>query len=893
MPYTCGMLKFARHHRYFAAFLAGTLLYLLACLPAIAYRGGFFYYFGDYVFQTIEFYMSAHQAVADGYLWWNPNIELGGSMAGSYGFYLWGSPFFWASMLLPTSAVPYALPAIMALRYGTATCTAFLWVRQFTRTDRAALIGALLYAFSGFQAVNIVFSHFHDVTAFFPLYLYGFDRLMREERHAGTLFALGTALMACINYYFFFGEVVFLAIYYLIRYRAWRPAAARRALRELRLRQKAGGGKRDPLLQRDDKGVWTTRAMRALRAADPSLADSELRRRSRNRRLLAAACAYGFLGVLLAAAFLVQTVGGVMGNSRISSHISGDDLLAFREPTTFWSIVKSAFLVPELMGRQSLFNNSEIQWASVSLYLPCLSLAGVIAYILKTRQGRGGACADWKVRLIAALGAMAVIPGLSALFSAMNSTFYARWYYLPVLVAAAMSAEALERAGTRNLKRGATAVLAATLFFLAFGFLPGQAEPIANGLLSVPGNFKYYALIIVSTLAMLVFLWLLLVNRSTRPQGSNLASWSAAGAIAFCCALSTGCVLLDGCLVYSNGEAENFEVQCLQNAPDVDESSYARVETDDSAQNWALIWGLPVNRTFLSTPASSTFDIYETFEDGRMQESNIDMSHAGLRHLMSTRYYLRNITKADPPSSDLFGGLFGSSSSVPLVEDAASDDDAGSATPSGYERTGETDGFAVYETRHFIPMGFTFDTFMTERAYTQLRKNSHLPSIAADRLLVKDLILTDEQAERYGHLLQEDESMPESAMTLNRFFDYADERAASACSAFGADPGGYTASISLDRENLVFFSIPYDRGFKAFVDGQPAALEKVDYGFMAVDVPAGTHEIRLAWHPWGIEFGIAGSAAATIILAMLALRERRRRPSASDRLGGAHVQRGA
>ena len=99
------MMSLGRKERYnyIWVFLSGVVLYLLSVLPSVIYRGGLFYYYGDYNFQTIEFYTSAVEAVKNGFLYWNPNIEWGSSMAGAYAFYLWGSPFFWISTLFPVA----------------------------------------------------------------------------------------------------------------------------------------------------------------------------------------------------------------------------------------------------------------------------------------------------------------------------------------------------------------------------------------------------------------------------------------------------------------------------------------------------------------------------------------------------------------------------------------------------------------------------------------------------------------------------------------------------------------------------------------------------------------------------------------------------------------------
>ena len=118
---------------------------------------------------------------ASGRVLWNPLFDLGGNMTGTYAFYLWGSPFFWLTIPFPESWLPYMTPGPMALKFGTAAAASCMWIRTQTRSDKAAVLGAFLYAFSGFQACNIVFQHFHDVTAFFPLYLLAIDRFVSGE----------------------------------------------------------------------------------------------------------------------------------------------------------------------------------------------------------------------------------------------------------------------------------------------------------------------------------------------------------------------------------------------------------------------------------------------------------------------------------------------------------------------------------------------------------------------------------------------------------------------------------------------------------------------------------------------------------------------------------------
>ena len=167
---------------YLKVFIGGMLVYLLAVLPFLIYRKGLFFYYGDYNVQQVPFLIFAHRAVREGRLFWNPLVDLGGNMTGSFAFYLWGSPFFWLTIPFPESWLPRMMPFLMALKSGTAAAASCAWIRTQTRSDKAAVVGAFLYAFSGFQASNIVFQHFHDVTAFFPLYLLAFDRFVTGSR---------------------------------------------------------------------------------------------------------------------------------------------------------------------------------------------------------------------------------------------------------------------------------------------------------------------------------------------------------------------------------------------------------------------------------------------------------------------------------------------------------------------------------------------------------------------------------------------------------------------------------------------------------------------------------------------------------------------------------------
>lgn len=831
-------------------FLGGVLIYLLAVLPFLIRYKGLFFYYGDYNVQQVPFLIFAHRAVRRGHFFWNPLVDLGGNMAGTFAFYLWGSPFFWLTIPFPEAWLPYMMPGLMALKYGTAAATAGTWIRTQTRSDRAAALGGLLYTFSGFQACNIVFQHFHDATAFFPLYLLAFDRFVEAWRRpdimpvslhdrdsaaaaedadaepggnasagqagekkikkrepGGSLFdrcgfILMTAWMSVINYYFFFGQVIFFVLYYFVR-----------------------------------QGIRLARA-EGIRALAADLV-----------RILAG----GMTGLMLAAFFLVQSAGGILGNTRVGKVLSGYDLIAYTDSTTPLAILKTFFMVPDLVARGTLFTSDNIRNGSLGFYLPCFAMAGVFAFWILRRH-------SWKKTLLGILMVMAFVPVLNASFSAFNSNFYVRWFYMPVLLCACMTAEALEEEESAAFTRGAGLSLACTALFILFCFLPVQ-EDGKWSFTAICENRKLLTTEIEATLlgaaclAIVVFL--------KRRGAVLLRRLFSAGTLCMlltvvCCVTSTQAVLHNGTSLISYSGYEKWKKQMLGPGPlaglDGDpaagaegEGTFCRVETDSTSTNYEMVWGYPTMHCFESTVHPSIFRWYRGIGMIRTVESTLPEERIGARAIMSVRYDLKNT----------------------LVKKADAGDEAEHL--QGYSLVSDDAGYDVYETENFIPMGFSFDRYMTEENYDRLENGS-----VSDRILVRDIVLSEEMADKYGDLLEEDTDTLPGEMPYWEFAQNCRERAASACTDFAFDTSGFHATAQMERANLLLFSIPYDRGFSATVDGRPADVERADFGLTAIFVPEGEHEIRVTYMPPGFIPCCAVSVLTALALAAHALYTKRR-----------------
>lgn len=753
--------------RYLLAFLLGFGSLLVVILPIIIADGGYYIYYGDYNSQQIPFYNLANDAVRSGSFGWNWYTDLGVNFIGSYAFYLLGSPFFWLTTILPRSWVTFAMPVLLCMKHGIASLTAYAYIRRFVRSPHAAMIGGLLYAFSGFQLFNIFFNHFQDVTAFFPLLLIAMEELVNQNRRG--VFALSVALLAAINYFFFTGQVVFLVLYFIVR-----------------------------CSSKDFHASLKKFFLVLLEAV---------------------------IGVMIACVILLPSALAILANNRVSEHLFGMDMVAYSDRTRIWRILLSLFLIPDVPARPNLFSSDFGKWASIGGYLPMFSMAGVLAF-LKQRDGH------WAKRITVICAVCACVPILNSAFYALNGSYYARWFYMPILILALMTAYSLDNRQI-DWKYGFRICFIFFAAFAAISLLPTKEDDEIHWFSFAEYPFHFYLVLLICTAGLAVSIYLLRCRKKHKPFLKQAM------------ALTTGfCVACTMAVVYFGAfepfRARTYVDQAIDPEQEislsVSEDNFFRIDISENCDNYPMLWKLPSMRTFHSVVPASIMDFYKELGITRDVASRADTSYYALRGLLSVEYYYQQqeigkIT-ADTPTCDLPGFV--------------------------YDTT--ENGFYRFKNTAYVPMGFTFDYYLSKGMWdgtsTSYRTN----------LLMRALVLSNKQIEKYGSYMQPI-SNNNVQMTEEEYLQECSNRAASACDSFRYDSSGFTATISLESPNLVFFSVPYDEGWTATVNGKPADVEEVDNGFMAVAAEAGDNTIAFHYTTPGLHAGAALTAGGVILFA--------------------------
>ena len=744
----------------------------LIFLPFYLLDGGFFHYAGDFNSQQISFYRymngflkgagcpAGYGGVKNTFSW---ATDLGSGTMNAYSFYLYGSPFFWFSLLFPQNWLPYLMVPLLVLKFAVAGGGAYLYLHRYVKDPNFAVLGAALYAFSGWGLYNIFFNHFIDVLALFPWMLWALDETIYEHRHGW--FAFWVAVNLLNNYFFFVGQVLFLVIYFVCKLSAG----------EFRLTPRLFG----------------------------QLAFESL------------------LGVALGFVVLWPTVLSVLQNPRTIDLSSGWGFLTYSKPQQYLAILLSWVLPPDSPYMTSIWSEGIIKWTSMTAYLPLCSLAGVVAY-WRARQG------DSKKRIIAVCMVFALVPILNSAFYALNSSYYARWFYMPVLILAAMTVSAWEDPSL-DLTRPARSIAFVMIATLAFALVPVQdatTKEWSLGVLQNPG--QYCAVLAFGLGGLAVYHCICRRWQQRRVFARRLL----AGVLAFSCLFGIVHIGIGKFgQWYTDSDLVKQDTNALLLKNDLSEGDY-RVDTYKIHDNIGMWLDKSCLQYFGSTAAPSILSFYPALGVKRDVRSEPELSNYALRGLLSVEYLITTPEKQTD------------------FENEADD---------GWEYAFAKDGYAVYRNTNYVPMGFAYDYYLTQTEYEETAKATRA------NLLMRALVLTDEDAAVYGKYLTH---LPEGRREELYYESYVQdcrERRATAASVFQMNNSGFHAEITLEKENLVFFSVPYDDGFTAYVNGQEADIVEVDEGLMAVLCPAGENSIDFVYQPDGIRLSRALTLGGIVV----------------------------
>jgi uncharacterized membrane protein YfhO len=132
--------------------------------------------------------------------------------------------------------------------------------------------------------------------------------------------------------------------------------------------------------------------------------------------------------------------------------------------------------------------------------------------------------------------------------------------------------------------------------------------------------------------------------------------------------------------------------------------------------------------------------------------------------------------------------------------------------------------------------------------------------------LTKAIVLKNEEAEKYNGILKHLDT-DEIIWSYQNFQNDCETLKSHSCSSFTETKRGFSATFNSEKERLLFFSVPFDKGFRAFVNGVETPIINATIGFSAVEVKSGENKIEFVYTPEGLNEGAVITVSAALILA--------------------------
>lgn len=603
---------------------------------------------------------------------------------------------------------------------------------------------------------------------------------MRVNDNRKGVFALAVALMAIINYYFFASVVVFTILYFFIRC--------------------------------TDKSFTIT------------------------IRKFVCLAIEAIIGVLISAVVFLPSAISVFANPRLSETLSGIDMVVYSDQNRLYRIIQSLFMLPDMPARSNLFNSDSARWASIAAYLPMFSMAGVIAFFRGKEK-------HWAKKLSLICLIAALVPILNSAFQLFNGSYYARWFFMPVLIMALMTAYSIDDKEI-SLKKGVVPTAVVLSIFALIFLLPETDSKTGDITIGKVAEYPDLAVIqLVGTIVlfvMLVFAVYFIKNKDTRLK--RLLPMTVAAVF-----VSSAAMLWYG---IAQGPYQDYYIDHAIkgeiNLPK-QEGEFYRIDTSPNVDNWCMFWGYSSMRCFQSTVSPSIMSFYQdTMGITRNVATRAETTYYSLRQMLSVKYYLKQIEDDDKPDDFVM---------------------------EGFEYIDTQNDFYIYENQYYIPMGFVYDK------YVNIDDVLKLTTSQKTSLAMRAIFLTDRQIEEYGDIIEgfgTSYSSPRADV-----LESAEQKMQTACYYFKESPDGFEAKAKLEKESLMFFSVPYDEGFTAYVNGKRTKIENVFDGLCAIRVPAGESEIVFEYETVGLKSGLIITIAGLMMffIYMVVVRNESKKPS--------------
>lgn len=167
----------------------------------------------------------------------------------------------------------------------------------------------------------------------------------------------------------------------------------------------------------------------------------------------------------------------------------------------------------------------------------------------------------------------------------------------------------------------------------------------------------------------------------------------------------------------------------------------------------------------------------------------------------------------------------------------------------------------LFRNQLFLPLGLAFSRYLDEQTFLRL------PAAGKQEALLRAVVLSNQNEAAKQGLSELTVSELEQDVRATPLSDVVAARRSAALELDSFRQTHIAGTVRLDQKGIVVFQTPFDRGWRAWQNGQDAPVLEVDAGLLGVGLDAGEHKIELHYRNPVLVPALAITLVSFLILA--------------------------
>ncbi|MBN2662335.1 MAG: YfhO family protein [Bacteroidales bacterium] len=176
---------------------------------------------------------------------------------------------------------------------------------------------------------------------------------------------------------------------------------------------------------------------------------------------------------------------------------------------------------------------------------------------------------------------------------------------------------------------------------------------------------------------------------------------------------------------------------------------------------------------------------------------------------------------------------------------------------NGFDSIANFDDLLLLKNRYFLPLGFMYDAYILFDDFTKLSP------FKKQQVLLKAVVLDEEYRKGNLSVLDTNTLVDVKLFSLQAYAKLIDTLNTNTFNITSFKHKTIKGNISVNKNGMLFFSIPYSKGWKIIVNGKSVNPIKSNIGFMSIYLEQGQYDLILKYR--------SPNLTLTIFIAVIAL----------------------